>query len=234
MLGSPEITRYDLRFRLLGIPVRVHPLFWLIMLLISQQADDDLTLATVFVVCAFISILVHELGHGLSARFFGDEPLEIVLYSMGGYCAFHQNRLTRWRRIFVLFAGPGAGFLLFGVVLAYAIYSGGRESRLENAVVADLLSINLVWGVLNLMPLWPLDGGQITGVGLSMISPRNGMRWTHTIALLTAGVIAVWRASVSDWWMAVWFGYFAFVNYQMLQAMHYAYSSYDDAEWWRQ
>lgn len=79
MLGSPEITAYDLRFRLLNIPVRVHPLFWLIMLFISGLADIDLKLALVFVACAFFSILVHEFGHGLSARHgrraHGDCPL---------------------------------------------------------------------------------------------------------------------------------------------------------------
>ncbi len=232
MLGSAEHTAYDLRFRAVGVPVRVHPLFWLVMLILSHMVDVDLKRAFVFVVCAFISILVHEFGHGLSGRLMGDEPSEIVLYAMGGYCAFHQGHLTRWRRLFMLFAGPGAGFLLFGLVFAFDQNLETMPGGLTRLAIHDLLEINLFWGLLNLMPLWPLDGGQITGVGLGMISPRSGMRWTHTIGLLTAGAIAVWQAS-EQYLMAIWFGYFAYINYHMLQTMHYAYSAPDESEWWR-
>jgi Zn-dependent protease len=236
MLGSAEATPYDLRFRLLSIPVRVHPLFWLVMLFLSGQldrSDFDLSEAGIFLICAFISILVHEMGHGLASRLMGDEPMEIVLYAMGGYCAFHQNRLTRWRRIFVLACGPGAGFLLLGLVLVYVFSTGMPRSVGLETAVADLIQINLVWGILNLFPLWPLDGGQIMGVGLGMISPRSGMRWAHTISLLTAGCIAVWLVSVHVFMMAIWFGYFGFINYQMLRAMHYTHQSSEDPEWWR-
>jgi len=237
MLGSPDLTPYDLRFRFMAIPVRVHPLFWLVMLLLSGQIsreDFDLSAAAVFVVCAFISILVHEFGHGLAGRLMGDEPQEIVLYAMGGFCAFQANRLSGWRRLFMLGWGPGAGFVLFGAVFAFYVFPNRPTSLLLELALADLMFINVVWGVLNLFPLWPLDGGQIVGTGLSMFSPRNGMRWAHTISLLVAGGLAVWLVSTGfDFMMALWFGYFGFINYRMLQAMHYAHHTSGDAEWWR-
>ena len=234
MLGSSDETAYDLRFRFLGVPVRVHPLFWLVMFVISG-ANKDLASGAVFVACAFLSVLVHEFGHGIAGRLMGDEPREIVLYSMGGYCAFHQARATRWRRIFMLLCGPGAGFLLFGLVLIgwLLLPPGEVEGSKLRLALADLLKINLVWGILNLFPLWPLDGGQILGAGLGMVSPRNGMRWAHVVGLLVAGAIAVWLATLSDWWMALWFGYFGFINYQMLQALHYASTYAEDPESWR-
>ena len=233
LLGSPDVTPYDLRFRLLRIPVRVHPLFWLVMLMISGDIDN-LRTSLIFVACAFVSILVHELGHALSSRLMGDEPIGIVLYAMGGYCSFHQNQLSPWRRVFVLICGPGAGFVLFGMVYAYAHFSEAPHSIPLGLVIRDLLVINLLWGLLNLLPLWPLDGGQIAGTLLSMVSSRNGMRWAHTISLLVAGGVAVWRLSVEDYWMAVWFGYFGFINYQILQSLRSSRREDDDSDWWRQ
>ena len=256
MLGSPEVTPYDLRFRLLGIPVRVHPLFWLIMLLISGE-DKNLAAGAVFILCAFVSILVHEFGHGLSARLVGDEPSEIVLYSMGGYCAFHKSHASRWDKIFVLICGPGAGFVLLGAVLAWGFFDSGINPWNALAIVdlgngdavdaivrlphslplrhafCALLSINLWWGILNLFPLWPLDGGQILATVLKMFSARNGMRYAHVVGLLTAGCLAVWFGMEHRYFMAIWFGFFAYINHQMLQSIHYAYRSTDEGEWWR-
>src|SRR4051795_2489217 len=114
MLGMPEPTAYDLRFRFLGIPVRVHPLFWLCTaLLAGQSASLDSVL--IWIGCVFVSILVHEYGHGLMSRVFRFSP-SIVLYGMGGLCYSESERQTPWQRLAVLFAGPGAGFLLFACI----------------------------------------------------------------------------------------------------------------------
>lgn len=260
MLGSAEATPYDLRFQLLSIPVRVHPLFWLVMLFLSGQLsrrDFDLSEATAFVVCGFISILVHEFGHGLAGRMLGDEPSEVVLYAMGGYCAFHQYRLRRWPKILVLICGPGAGFLLMALVLAGAAITYGiapmdamaligvgnhdpvaaiiklPPSALAQHAFLYVLEINFWWGVFNLLPIWPLDGGRITGELLETFNRRDGARWGHVISLLTAGCIAIWLLSVHEFMMALWLGYFGYINYQMLQAMHDSPQTSEDPEWWR-
>ena len=62
MFGVSE-TPYDLRFHALGIPVRVHPLFWLGAALLAGRADD-LAVIVIWVACVFVSILVHEYGMG--------------------------------------------------------------------------------------------------------------------------------------------------------------------------
>src|SRR3954468_9177048 len=97
MLGTPETTAYDLRFRLSGIPVRIHPLFWLVMALLGYQ-PGNLPALLVFVAVAFLSILVHEFGHGLMARAFGDSPA-ILLYGMGGLCTTAAGRQTPGQRL---------------------------------------------------------------------------------------------------------------------------------------
>jgi Zn-dependent protease len=257
LLGAPETTQYDLRFRLLDIPVRVHPLFWLVMLLISGE-PHDLRAAAVFVACAFVSILVHEFGHGLCSRAVGREPDGIVLYAMGGLCYYPSGGQSPLARFLVLAAGPGAGFLLLFLVLsvgslwlgilpadAMALVGVGpgnvlaalRKLPTASPAIAEgfysLLAINFWWGVLNLLPIWPLDGGQMAQVIFGQVKPRESSRWTHALSIVAAGLIAAWVANQGRLLTACWFGYFAYVNYQMLRSVHSAYLSGDDARWWR-
>lgn len=127
MLGLAAPTPYDLRFRLLGIPVRVHPLFWLIMAVLSG-GENHLPEVLIFIGCAFLSILVHEYGHGLVSRFYGHPPAEIVLFWMGGYCACDLGRQRPWHRLAVLVAGPGPGSC------SWACSSSSAKSSSESAL----------------------------------------------------------------------------------------------------
>ena len=124
MLGPVATTRYDLRFRLFGIPVHVTPWFWaagvfLAWDLVSGQRYD---LLAIWLGCLFLSILVHEYGHAFCAELFGCLP-EIYLYHFGGLAVFRPNsRFTTTRSVIVSFAGPAAGFVLYGLVLLVAMW----------------------------------------------------------------------------------------------------------------
>src|SRR5205814_517459 len=96
--------------------------------------------------------------------------------------------------------------------------------------------INLIWGILNLFPIWPLDGGRLAEVFLTMYNRRHGRRWAHVVALLTAGMLAVVCFQREQVPMGIWFIYFAFINYQVLQTLHQSAKyglSDDDADWWK-
>ena len=238
MLAMPAPTPYDLRFQLLGIPVRVHPLFWLVTALLGYQADDPAA-TLIWVACVFISILVHEFGHGLMGRSFGNRP-QIALYAMGGLCASDRER-TPAQSIAVLICGPGAGFLLYGLIylltpaIERALPPDGTPiaSRVELALYF-LKYINLWWGLVNLLPIYPLDGGQITGVLLSLVDRWRGMRWTFLVGLVTAGVLAAYLLHKDEQGVGFFFVYFAFINFQMLQSSAgQAYSGSDSSDWWK-
>jgi Zn-dependent protease len=234
MFGLAAQTPYDLRFRIAGIPVRVHPLFWLVMAVLSNQ-NDYLKGVLLFIGCAFVSILVHELGHGLSSRAFGFPPAEIVLYGMGGYCVCHLERQRPWQRLVVLLSGPGAGFLL-AVPFAVIRNGSGYHDLSSSAflIVDAMYFINVAWGVVNLFPIWPLDGGRAFEVILVMLRRRESARWMHIVSLLTAGGFALLFFQWRDTFAGIWFAYFAFTNYQALQALHYQsrYGGQED-DWWR-
>lgn len=261
MFGLAATTPYDLKFRLLDVPVRVHPFFWLVMAVISGQ-ENQLKEVLLFVACAFLSVLVHEFGHGLMARALGYRAQEIVLYAMGGYCVCQGERQKPWHRVAVLLAGPGAGFLLLGAVLALAGWTYGITPAEDLAILARmvglgepvaapglfrmggttflvfqfLVGINLLWGIFNLLPIWPLDGGQLCEVFLGMYNRHQATRWAHIVSIVAAACLAAVFLRKEQMAMGIWFAYFGFINYQALQALHQsaAYGAYDDdADWWK-
>src|SRR5438132_7960290 len=86
----------------------------------------------------------------------------IVLYSFGGLAVGASALRNRWQRIAVYLAGPGAGFCLWGLVWLLS-RSVEREqlAPLAKEALYSLDWINLAWGLINLLPIWPLDGGQV-------------------------------------------------------------------------
>lgn len=99
-----------------------------------------------------------------------------------------------------------------------------------------LIQINLFWSLINLLPIWPLDGGQATQLVLSLYDRSRGPRWGHIISLLFAGGLAIMALSQgSGNLFRLFLGYFAVINYQMLQTIHQAHSMGlgRDDDWWR-
>jgi Zn-dependent protease len=100
-----------------------------------------------------------------------------------------------------------------------------------------MIWINLMWGLVNLLPIYPLDGGQATQVLLSQVDRRSGVRWGHTISLIAAGILTVLAATLlrGDYYPTIFFGLLAVMNYQILQSLHHAQSFgvYHDDDWWR-
>jgi stage IV sporulation protein FB len=223
MLAAPAPSPFDLNFRLLGIPVRIHPMFWLISAALGWSSRDGLPNVLLWVPCVFLSILVHEYGHGLMARALGFDAW-IVLYGMGGLCYSEGERQRPWQRLLVLFSGPGAGFVLGGLTIIGFITSvlmgvDFREHEAANRIIDNLVRINFLWGLVNLVPLWPLDGGQISGVILTKLSPTRGMFATHILSMFTAAVLAILAVRfVHDVFLTIFFAYFGLINFQFLQS----------------
>jgi stage IV sporulation protein FB len=261
MVGLAE-TQFDLKFRLLGVPVRVHPLFWIIAAVMGWR-DNDLPSVLLWVGCVFISILVHEFGHALTGRAFNGSP-SVVLWGMGGLCYSQGERQTPGQRLLVLLAGPGAGFLLLALVILltwpidqaqlcasllgfgvpaervavklHSVFSSQEQLKFAVGFYFDMVQINFFWGLVNLLPIWPLDGGQVAQVLLSLYDRHRGQRWSHVLSLLVAGVLAlVVYQFTKEMFLTVFFGYFAFINFQVLQTLQQAHSMgvYEEDEWWK-
>jgi Zn-dependent protease len=228
---EPERSAYDLKWQMFGIPVRVHPWFWLVSAIFGWSlVQIGIRFLVLWILCVFVSILIHELGHVLVGRLFGAYG-HIVLYSFGGLAIGSSDLRNRWQRIAVYFAGPGAGFVLLAVVwLASQAVERKNLSPLLGSAIYFLIEINLFWGLLNLLPVWPLDGGKISRDLLEWLKPSNGVRVAYGLSALVAGVLAVnafmvwnngrpliWFLNFGGPFMALMFGMLAYQSYQLMQ-----------------
>jgi stage IV sporulation protein FB len=165
VLVDPGRSPYDLNFRLFGFPIRVHPFFWLGAGLFGATLlqGDMPALWFLWIAIVFVSILVHELGHAIAYRCFGCNA-SIVLYAFGGLAISNYVVHGRFRRIIVALAGPLAGFILAGVVYGSNKLTNWGSERGEIALFLyrQLWFVNFAWGIVNLLPVFPLDGSQVS------------------------------------------------------------------------
>ncbi len=246
LFQSPPPTRFDLNFSLVGIPVRVHPMFWLLAAFLGS-GSGDIAQILIWVFVVFFSILIHELGHALAFRRYGQDSY-IVLHFMGGLTIPESIRwgndranvsLSPNQQIFISLAGPFAGFVFAGLVIGGVIFAGGSivislllgfipvpqlaffpigTSSLR-IFIAMLLWVNTFWGLINLLPVFPLDGGQVARNVLIQYDPLDGARKSLWLSVIAGGVIALaaWLL-LNSIYMAFLFGILAFQSYQALNS----------------
>lgn len=258
MLGDSPPTPLDLNFRLFRIPVRVHPLFWLIMALLGDWTLQALGPQYLFiwVACGFVSILLHEFGHAVAARVYGAWS-SITLIAFGGFAAYNPPPRQAWKRLVIAAAGPAVNFAIVGLVIGIErtlLAAGGPPSPYVAFTLLFLFIQNLFWGILNLLPIWPLDGGKILREVCAMAGSRRADVVTHTVSIGVAGFLCLWgvltftgnrfpaienlllgfRPSLMS---TMFFALFAFENYQMLEYHRRQgrrfYSEDDDTPPWR-
>mgnify|MGYP001349791552 CR=1 FL=1 len=244
MFQIPAPTRFDLRFSILGFPVRVHPLFWVIALLLGSGGGNPIFIL-LWVIGVFVSILIHELGHALAFRRHGLEA-EIILHFAGGLAVpqpvgfgmgYARVAISPNQQIFISLAGPFAGFFFAGFVIVASLALGGTVSfnpllgfipipsvllpasfSVLNLFFIILLWINIFWGLINLLPVFPLDGGQVSRSIFVQRDPWNGVRTSLWISVATGvGIAVVGLLALGSVYMAVLFGFLAFQSWQMLQ-----------------
>jgi Zn-dependent protease len=247
LFQPPPPTRYDLRFNLAGIPVRVHPGFWLIAILFGLSGN--LLLLPIWVFVVFVSILIHELGHALAFRRYGQRS-EIVLHVAGGLTVPQQVywgtswasvALSRGQEIFISLAGPLAGLLFAGAAIFLVSVTGGSVltswlfgflplpvtavlpfgGNILGALVTMLLWVNIFWGLINLMPVYPLDGGNVARNLFIQYDPFDGARKSLWLSAITGALLAlIGLIAFRSLYMALLFGLLAFQSYQAVRGRY--------------
>jgi Zn-dependent protease/thioredoxin-like negative regulator of GroEL len=198
-----------MRFSLFGIPTEVQFSFLFGSIMLGLH---DVAFLPYWVVIVFVSVLTHELGHAFAIRGFGMHP-EISLQWLGGLTSWSGGRdLPRWKRIAISFAGPFGGF-----VLAAALYFGLRGRALPmtlGRVVDTAMLVNVAWGIVNLAPVLPLDGGHILEHALG---PKRS-KTTALVSMVCGGAIAVYGFMSGNSFLGFLFAMCALQSFQRWQA----------------
>lgn len=233
----------------MGIHVRVHPFFWLIALFLGMGQAPWLVVGWVGVLFVSILVheMGHALTmrhFGLRPRvlLYGMGGLAIA---DSGFSPYGAPRVGPREKIIYTLAGPVAGFLLAAVVGLLWLLLGGRLAiTLERfpifwdlgltrrfpvmsdmrllfvySLFQNLLYVNIFWGLVNLLPVLPLDGGQITREVLMLKDPWQGQRTALTVSLYVSAAMAIYGlVGLQSMWVALIFGMLAFQSYQTLNS----------------
>ena len=174
--GHPLLGSFHL-FTAFGIPIKAHWSFLLLLYFFASQlveggksADSslvknilpqDLATALVFVICAMACLLLHELGHSLTARRYGIKTREIKMFFLGGVAMMERSPRVPRQELFITIAGPLVNFVIAGILFPLLVFYPPAEQSMVYGLLVFLLTMNLVWGLFNLLPGFPMDGGRI-------------------------------------------------------------------------
>ena len=219
------------------MPIRVHPWFWLVAAVMGLSNDGKAVMIWVAVV--FVSVLAHELGHVGAFRAFG-APAEVVLYSFGGMTIpLRGFDRTSFRDVVISAAGPFAGFAFAALIVAGVVAAGGEvffrtyfyvipdvnvlmnrfEYGYTEMALNDLLFVNIYWGLVNLLPVLPLDGGHIARGVLMHRDPMRGLRHAMMLSVACGVAIAGLALYSGQTYVFFLFGLLAISSIQNLEAM---------------
>jgi Zn-dependent protease len=179
--------------------ISIAPSFYLMALLIgflSSGWNPVAIAAWVFII--LVSVLVHEMGHGLTALAFGHKA-EIRLVIFGGVTTYQEGpKLPFWKQFVIVFNGPlfGFGLAFFAYLLKGASWPEFIEQLLEVFFLA-----NLFWSGVNLLPILPLDGGQLLRIGMEALFGLKGFKASLLIGMGFGVALAIF-AFVMGWFLA--------------------------------
>ena len=202
-------------FRLLGFTVIVEPWFWLVTLLLGAERPPELVLS--WMIAVFVSILAHELGHAYMGRLYGYDA-SIRLYSLGGLTSYKggPRRVTLLQEGLLSLAGPMAGFA-FGLAIYLAARVLPFQGTFMRVFISDLLWVNIAWGLVNLLPVLPLDGGHVMRHTVYWWTGRSDDHLPLRISITAGALVAAVALTRNSLWIAAMFSFMAYQSYQLLQ-----------------
>ncbi len=211
--------------RIAGIAIEIHFSWLLIVGLVSWTLADSVfpdrydswstaaywIVGTAAAILLFATVLIHELAHALVAIRLGVPVPRITLFIFGGVSQMARQPETARAEFAIAAAGPATSFVIAGVTGALAVTLGGANEKVE-AIFGYLATINVLLGVFNLLPGFPLDGGRVLR-SILWGRTHSFRRATQTAAgvgeFFAYGLMGVgFLFALSGFlWNGIWFGF---------------------------
>lgn len=172
-----------------GIKVKIHWTFFLLVLwvvaasFISKQNLVTTGWNVLFLVVLFACVVLHELGHALTARRYGYNTRQITLLPIGGVASLEKMPENPRQELFVAIAGPLVNVLiaaLIFILIPSEMYVGKSPEILADELktisghnfLFYVFYANLMLVLFNMLPAFPMDGGRVLRAVLSMWTDR--------------------------------------------------------------
>ncbi len=170
------------------IPLKISPFFFLTAGVIGYLNSYSIIGTAVWIGIIFVSVLFHELGHAVASKVFGQNP-RIELIAFGGLTIPEGIKLKPWKEFIVILMGPLFGFFLF--VGASIMLQFPYGTPFVRSVIEKFRYINLFWTFVNLLPILPLDGGQLVRVVLDWIFGPKSIRFALYVSFFFSAILCV-------------------------------------------
>ena len=203
-----------LRFPLFGVPVSIHWSFLFVAVFgLGVYSGWEIAAWTGAVL---VAVLLHESGHAFTARAFGASPVSITLFALGGYTSWGSPRRIGPGRQFIISAagsavGIAAGLGVIGLSRA-GVFDGLPD--LAFAFLRSFVWAGLVWGILNWIPILPLDGGHMLQHGLEMVTPTKAAPIARWVSVATGVVVAGAAFYYGETFLAIFVAMITFMGFR--------------------
>jgi Zn-dependent protease len=209
-------------FRVFGIQLAVHASFVLLLGYWGYQGWLEggtlgMAYSVALIILFFACVILHELGHSLTARRYGIQVPRILLLPIGGMAEMDRIPRKPSQELLITIAGPAVNFALVAILLPLTWRTIlGFEEVSEYSIpgmTAQLVLANLVMGVFNLAPVFPMDGGRILRALLAMKLPYlRATWWAVMVGRVLAVLLIIWALYVDRLMMAILFTFILFAG----------------------
>ncbi len=213
-----------LRFSLCRIPILIHPSVWITLALFGGvwgiECVSSFLSVLYFMLAGFMCLILHELAHAVVGRFFGGGHPHVLISGLGGECCNPDARMTRFQGLLMTIAGP-LSTLLLGLIAVAIIYVAdgfdtdntcaralayikGEVPRISLNIIPvgimgllrSIIMVSFWWTILNLIPIYPLDGGQIM---CGLMDVRK-MGTAHAVSIFSS-ILFFLTFFILGWWL---------------------------------
>lgn len=191
-----------------GIPIYIHWSFLLLPLIVLFRSED-ISDSSVYweiglILCLFACVLLHELGHALSAKRYGVKTEDIILSVIGGVARLRNLPSKPIQELIIAAAGPAVNVVIAIAIAFFLLITDGFHLPYEDTITGNnflffLFAANIALVVFNLIPAFPMDGGRMLRAVLSMKIDRvKATKIAVYIGYVMAFIfafVAIWEAA---------------------------------------
>lgn len=200
------------------IPLAIHPFFWVFAAIIGWLNSGTFIGTLIWVGIIVVSVIFHEFGHALTAVCF-KQKARIQLVALGGVTMFDGPKLKFWQQFLITLNGPLFGFCLF--LLATVLLHFSWPLMLMKIFKATQIA-NLFWTVVNLLPVLPLDGGQLLRIVLEASFGIKGFKASLLIGSIIAALLSFYFFMLQAFLIGAFFFLFAFQSFDSWRKSRFA------------